>query len=113
MKATHDPLPGPLQKALNKYSVSMQRYKQLLKKVPAQKQPRPLARLHSKHHIPSLARCTDILKARCDKLQRLLDLQNLVEDYIPPHKRVLLEAPVSLDASVPFETARYTKALPK
>jgi hypothetical protein len=95
----HKAMPAALKKSLDKYSVAMQRYKGLLKRLPALKHPPPLPALKNRHHIPTLVTRTKVLDSRCRVLEGRFATSQIVKKRqnpaaLPPHIRVLHEPPV-------------------
>jgi hypothetical protein len=105
-------LPAALQRCYDKYSVAMQKYKDLLKQVAPKDHP-PLAPLPSgrkKHDLSSLAKRIQSVNSRRAEVELLTTKLALHHEKksapLPPHLRVLQDPPVVRKATVAFVEER-------
>jgi hypothetical protein len=85
-------MPPEIQRALDRYSVVMQRHKTLLNGISERNLPKPLPKLQTCHDISAINKRVEMLLSQCWRLERLARLdKNKATQLLPPHLRVLLE----------------------
>jgi hypothetical protein len=107
---TRIPRDPELQRAFDRYSLSMQRYKTVLNNVPTHQQPPRLPALKKPHDVASLKKRADALDARSAYWKqatnnRASGQREQKPEHLPPHLRVLQQPPADCNP----ETNRLTQ----
>jgi hypothetical protein len=91
----HDAMPTELKKALEIYSVAMQRHCAIMKRIPPEHQPKAFPPLKKPHSAVALHNRTELLHSRYWRMERQITHLSCSElkdnrPELPPHLRVLL-----------------------
>jgi hypothetical protein len=94
--SVHDEMPSARKRGLEIYSIAMQQYQSLWKRIPEEHRPTALPTAQNSLNVMALHNRTELVLSRCWRMERLIAHLGRVDDKkdchdLPPHLRVLME----------------------